>query len=214
MSCSTTWFVTACGSESLKPETRRAVFFDRDGVLNPLVDHPTWGLDSPTRPQDFRLYPDAASTIRQVKDAGFLAVLISNQPGPAKGKYSLDAFQAIDARLRALLDDARASLDGVFYCLHHPQAVMLRFRQACACRKPGIALLLQASRQLGIDLDRSYLIGDTSRDVMVARAALCTPILIKRDGIGAPDPAAPVATVPDLAAAFEFISEKESSHVP
>jgi D-glycero-D-manno-heptose 1,7-bisphosphate phosphatase len=198
----------------LKAERHRAVFFDRDGVLNPFVDHPTWGLDSPTRPQDFQLYPDAAGTIRNVRAAGFLAVLISNQPGPAKGKYSLEAFHAIDARLGALLDHAGTSLDGAFYCLHHPQAAILRFRQACACRKPGIALLLQASLQLGIDLDRSYLIGDSSRDVRAARAASCTPILIERDGIGASDRAPSVATASDLTAAFQLISSKESSHVP
>src|SRR5438128_12194989 len=96
-----TWFcttssVTGCEVELRQRSGRRAVFFDRDGVLNPPYAYPEWGLDSPARPEHLSLYPDAAQAIRSVRSAGFLAVLVSNQPGIAKGKYSLNAFDAID----------------------------------------------------------------------------------------------------------------------
>lgn len=167
------------------PNGRRAVFFDRDGVLNPLYAYPDWGMDSPARPEDLTLYPDAAPAIRDVRAWGFLALLASNQPGIAKGKYSLRTFKGIDGRLTTLLRQASASLDGRFYCLHHPAAAVDAYRAECDCRKPKPGLLLAAARQFGLELKHCFFIGDSESDILAAQAAGCQPVLIRREGAGA-----------------------------
>lgn len=163
---------------------RRAVFFDRDGVLNPPHSYAEWGLDSPARPEHLTLFPDAARAVRDVRSAGFLALLASNQPGIAKGKYSLSAFEGIDRRLTALLHQGGASLDGRFYCLHHPAASVAGYRVDCECRKPKPGLLLAAARQFGLDLAQCFFIGDSESDILAAKAAGCRPVLTRREGTG------------------------------
>jgi len=169
------------------PRGRRAVFFDRDGVLNPLFSYPDWGLDSPARPEHLTLYPDAARAIRDVRSAGFLALLASNQPGIAKAKYSATAFKGIDSRLTTLLRQGGASLDGRFYCLHHPAAAVASYRAECECRKPKPGLLVAAARQFGLDLAQCFFIGDSESDILAAQAAGCQAVLIQREGAGAAD---------------------------
>ena len=166
---------------------RRAVFFDRDGVLNPPYAYPEWGLDSPARPDHLTLFPDAARAIRDVRSAGFLALLASNQPGIAKGKYSLSAFEGIDGRLTTLLHQGGASLDGRFYCLHHPAAAIQAYREDCGCRKPKPGLLLAAARQFGLELAQCFFIGDNESDILAALAAGCQPVLLQREGTGIAD---------------------------
>lgn len=171
----------------MPPPSRRAVFFDRDGVLNPLYAYPEWGLDSPARPEHLTLYPDAAQAIRDVRAAGFLALLASNQPGIAKGKYSLSTFKGIDGRLTRQLHHAGAWLDGRFYCLHHPAATVEAYRAECDCRKPKPGLLLAAAKQFGLELQHCFFIGDSESDILAAQAAGCQPVLIRREGDGVVD---------------------------
>jgi D,D-heptose 1,7-bisphosphate phosphatase len=190
----------------------RAVFLDRDGVLNPLIEYSEWGPDSPARPEDLHLFFDAAETIRNIRASGYVAVLISNQPGVAKGKYTLAAFRAIEARLTALLEAEGTGLDGAFYCLHHPQATVPEYRVNCSCRKPKTGLLLKAAERLDIDLKCSYFIGDRMSDVTAAQLAGCTPILLWRDTAStAPQVGESVAVVPHLSAAFEQIHNRRTA---
>jgi len=169
------------------PSGRRAVFFDRDGVLNPPYAYAEWGLDSPAYPEHLTLFPDAARAIRDVRSAGFLALLASNQPGIAKGKYSLSAFESIDGRLSTLLHQGGASLDGRFYCLHHPAATLLEYRVDCECRKPKPGLILAAASHFGLELSQCFFIGDNESDILAAQAAGCLPVLLQREGTGAAD---------------------------
>lgn len=164
----------------LPSNRRRAVFFDRDGVLNPLFAYPVWGLDSPARAAHLTLYPDAAGAIKDIQSAGFLALLASNQPGMAKGKYSRRTFSAIDGRLSTLLKKAGTSLDGRFYCLHHPAATVLEYRADCDCRKPKPGLLRAAAAQFDLQLESCYFIGDSECDVLAAQATGCQPFLLQR----------------------------------
>lgn len=157
----------------------RAVFLDRDGTLNEMVydaDHGT--VDSPTHPEQLSLLPGAAEAVRRINELGLLAVVVSNQPIVAKGKASLGLLEQTTLRLRDVLAAAGAVLDGVYYCLHHPRARADAYRQACACRKPGAALLQQAAHAHGIDLARSYMVGDGLNDVAAGRAAGCRTVWI------------------------------------
>lgn len=168
--------VGALAAEWPRP-TRRAVFLDRDGTLNAMVYNPDHGtVDSPLRPDELRLLPGAAEAVRRVNELGFLAIVVSNQPAVAKGKTSLALVEATTARLRRELAAAGARLDGVYYCLHHPKAEVARYRARCGCRKPEPGLLAQAAADVGIDLGRSYVVGDGLTDVAAGQRAGCRTI--------------------------------------
>jgi D-glycero-D-manno-heptose 1,7-bisphosphate phosphatase len=186
----------------------RAVFLDRDGVINAAIYNPIEGkLDSPYRLEDFRLLPGAAQAIRQINSLGFLAVVVSNQPGVAKGKCDLAFLEALGQRLHWELARQGAHLDAIYYCLHHPQAQVESLRLACECRKPQPGLLLRAARELGIDLTRSYMVGDSLTDVAGGLAAGCRTILLS----DADDPPVngqqPHFVAADLPAAVRVIAE-------
>lgn len=213
MSCSITWSATDCGNELPLSRVQQAVFFDRDGVLNEPVAYPLWGLDSPARPSDLRLYPDAGSAIQAVRLEGYVAVLASNQPGIAKGKYSRATFDRIDHQLTALLAAAGTCLDARYYCLHHPEAVVESLRMECDCRKPRPGLILRAAEDLQLDLERSYFIGDSRTDVVAAEAAGCEPILLARNGQSEWGRVGRATLVGDLKQAVTLILGKKVTHV-
>jgi D-glycero-D-manno-heptose 1,7-bisphosphate phosphatase len=161
---------------------RRAVFLDRDGCINAMVYHAEFGLvDSPQNPAEFRLLEGVAEAIRLLHELGFLAVVVSNQPGIAKGKCTAQLVEAITAQMQRELAAGGAQLDGIYYCLHHPEAELDEYRLACDCRKPKPGLLLRAAAELGIDLRVSHMIGDGLTDVLAGRAAGCHTILLGRE---------------------------------
>jgi D,D-heptose 1,7-bisphosphate phosphatase len=154
---------------------QRAVFLDRDGTINQMVHNPGHGFfDSPMRPSEFVLLPGVGEGIKQINQAGFLAIVISNQPGIAKGKLSKLLLDEITVKMHQTLNAQGAKLDGVYYCLHHPDAVLEEYHQNCNCRKPKPGLLLQAANEWEIDLPSSYFIGDGIADVAAGKAAETT----------------------------------------
>jgi D-glycero-D-manno-heptose 1,7-bisphosphate phosphatase len=158
---------------------RRAVLFDRDGVINRMVYHAEFGLvDSPQNAGELELLPGAGEAVRRVNEMGLLALVVSNQPGIAKGKCAPAGLEATTARLHEELAAAGARLDGVYYCLHHPDAVLEAYRVVCQCRKPGPGLLWQAAAEHGVDLPASFLVGDGLTDVLAGKTAGCTTILL------------------------------------
>lgn len=131
----------------------RAVFFDRDGTL---IDDMHYLAD----PAQVSLRPGAASAVRRVNDAGWKAIVVTNQSGIARGLVTEDAFRAVTARLDELLGTAGARLDATYHCPHLPELT-----GACACRKPAPALYERASAEHALDLARSAYVGDRLRDV-------------------------------------------------
>lgn len=170
----TTSSFTASGRES---NVNRAVFVDRDGVINELVSS-SEGPDSPRSVEEFKLLAGVGGAIRRLNELGLPVVLISNQPGAAKGKYPARNLQAITERMKAALAEENATLQGIYYCMHHPQATVAEYRQACECRKPKSGLLIQAGRDLGLDLTGSYMVGDQPRDMIAGRSVGCTTVLV------------------------------------
>lgn len=157
----------------------RAVFIDRDGVINGMVYQPEYGLiDSPANPCEFTLLPGVGEAIRQIKQMGFLAIVISNQPGVAKGKFTLELLEATKHKMLDELAAEGAQLDAIYYCLHHPDATVAEYRIKCNCRKPKPGLLLQAQEEWNIDLARSYFVGDGITDVAAGQSAGCKTILV------------------------------------
>jgi len=144
---------------------RRAAFLDRDGVLNRLrLENGV--LRPPANAEGLELLPHVPEALALLADRGLLLVVVTNQPGVARGTLVRDDLDAIHARLRSLLP-----LHDVFACDHDDGG-------GCACRKPLPGLLLQAAALHAIDLPRSFMIGDRWKDVAAGRAAGCTTFLL------------------------------------
>ena len=143
-----------------------AIFFDIDGVLN--RDPGELGILSP---DELELLPGAAAAVAKAKQAGFLAVGVTNRAQVAHGRVTLAELDGIFARLQDLLSQFGAPLDRIYFCPHHPDGSVAPFAMVCDCRKPGAQLIQQAVAELSIDLTRSALIGDSLRDIGAAHAA-------------------------------------------
>jgi D-glycero-D-manno-heptose 1,7-bisphosphate phosphatase len=149
---------------------RPAVFMDRDGTLS----HEVGYVNHLSR---FRLYPWSVDAVRLVNRAGYAAVVVTNQAGVARGYYPESLVHEVNAALRAALEGGGARLDGLFVCLHHPSVGEPPYRQDCDCRKPRPGLVRRAEKELGLDLARSWVVGDRHGDLQLAwsvgaRAAL------------------------------------------
>ncbi len=150
------------------------MFFDRDGTL---IDDEHYLAD----PALVRLRPGAAAAVRAVRDAGLAAVVVSNQSGIGRGMFDERAYEAVRARLDALLADEGAELDASYHCPHAPDV-----EPPCACRKPRPGLFQQAASELGLDLARSGAVGDRVRDL--------TPLVaLGGYGVLVPSPDTPLA---------------------
>ena len=173
---------------------RPAVFLDRDGVLIREVNYLR-------RPEQVRLISGSGEAVKALRAAGFRVVVITNQSGVARGYFTTEDLARSHARLKRMLAGKGAKLDGLFVCPHGPD-------DGCPCRKPKPKLILDAARKLGLDLSRSYFVGDSSGDLAAAAAAGVKPVLVRtgkggRDGKHrAPKPA---RTARNLASAARWI---------
>jgi D-glycero-D-manno-heptose 1,7-bisphosphate phosphatase len=159
----------------------RAVFLDRDGVINSLIYHEDMGIvDSPFTLAQFKVLPGVPKAIRRLNDLGVFVVVVSNQPGVAKHHFSLTMLDKFGEKLRTTLGTAGARIDATYYCLHHPQAVVRKYRRRCSCRKPSPGMLLRAARDLGVSLQHSYMVGDGLTDIEAGSRAGCTTIYVGR----------------------------------
>ena len=144
-------------------EVKRAVFLDRDGVLTEAVIRDGMPYASQV------VYPEAAGALAKLHDAGFALVVVTNQPDVARGTLRREDVDAFHAELRTQLP-----LDAVYACFHDDA-------DHCACRKPAPGMLLDGARDLGIDLSRSFMVGDRWRDVDAGAAAGCRTIFVDRE---------------------------------
>lgn len=161
----------------------RAVFVDRDGVINELVSDPLSGRpESPLQADELRLIPGASVALGRLANAGWRLVGVSNQPAAAKGLVSLDELQAVQARLLELLAAEGVRFDAFKLCLHHPEGVVPALTGECKCRKPAPGMLLEAARELDLDPAASWMVGDTDGDVAAGRAAGCHTGLVEYPG--------------------------------
>ena len=157
----------------------KAVFLDRDGVVNELVYFPDLGIiDSPFIAGQFHLCPGVPEAVKKFQSAGYKVIIVSNQPGIAKGHMTLQDFQKISNMMKTQLWKEDAFLDGEYYCLHHPEAKIERYRADCACRKPKPGLIFKAARDMDIDVAESWCIGDNLTDMQAGRNAGCRILLI------------------------------------
>jgi D-glycero-D-manno-heptose 1,7-bisphosphate phosphatase len=140
---------------------RPAIFMDRDGTLS----HEVGYINHLSR---FRLYPFAVEAVRLVNRARFLAVLVTNQAGVARGYFPESLVHDVHATIRASMEAGSARFDGIYFCPHHPTVGEPPYRLDCECRKPRPGLLRRAAADLDIDLSRSWVVGDRHGDLALA----------------------------------------------
>jgi D-glycero-D-manno-heptose 1,7-bisphosphate phosphatase len=159
--------------------SHKALFIDRDGVINDLVFYPSHGeWESPRTVDDLTIRPGVAEALRAAAGKGWLVFLITNQPSYAKGKCSLEGLQQVHQRVLDELAGGGATVTDSFVCYHHPQSVVPEFG-ACECRKPSPFFIRKAAAQYDIDLEESWMAGDQGTDIETGRAAGCRTALIK-----------------------------------
>lgn len=142
---------------------RPAAFLDRDGVLN--KDH-----GYVHKPEDFHWQPGAREAVKLLNDSGYLVILVTNQSGIGRGYYDEEAFHALTDWMQAELAQVGAHMDDVFFCPHHPENAKGDYLQACRCRKPNPGMIEQACGRWDIDMARSFVIGDSDKDMGLATA--------------------------------------------
>lgn len=151
---------------------RPAVFLDRDGTINEDVGYLT-------DVAALRIYPFATDAIRLLRRAGYAVVVVTNQGGIARGLMTRAFVEATHARMAERLARGGALVDAWHYCPHHPASVIEGLSTPCACRKPGPGMARAAAESLGLDLTRSWVIGDHWRDVQMGQAVGARAILLR-----------------------------------
>jgi D-glycero-D-manno-heptose 1,7-bisphosphate phosphatase len=172
-----------------------AIFLDRDGVLNANLARDGKPV-APTRLEEFRLLPGVESAVHQLKDAGFFLVVVTNQPDVATGRTTKTVVESMHQELRR-----RMPLDDIRVCYHTDA-------DNCRCRKPKPGMLLDAAAEHGIDVGKSYLVGDRWRDIEAGGQAGCMTIFIDY-GYVQEHPFRPDKTVASLVEATKFILDRE-----
>jgi len=161
----------------------KAVFLDRDGTINVDTGHLS-------DPEKLVLLPGAAQAIRRFKQQGYLVIVVTNQAGVAKGLYQPVDVENLHRHINMLLEQQGTGIDAFYYCPHHPEATVEKYRQQCSCRKPAPGLIEAAVRDfaakgINIDLKNSYMVGDSENDMTAGKlAGVGTCVLIKGGAAG------------------------------
>jgi D-glycero-D-manno-heptose 1,7-bisphosphate phosphatase len=177
-------------------EPRPAVFLDRDGVIN--RNFLRGGVTCPPlTPEEFEFLPGVIESAGRLSGAGFVLVVVSNQPDVARGSATREGVERLNDLVRAALP-----VEDVLCCFHDRG-------DGCACRKPLPGLLLEAARRWRLDLGRSFMVGDRHTDVLAGQAAGCRTVLVESASAGAGE-SLPDHRAADLAAAAEWILSQPS----
>lgn len=186
-----------------KANQRKAIFLDRDGVINKNV-----GLLH--KIEDFDLLPNIAKAIKKINNSEFLAIVVTNQPVVARNLCSIEELEEIHKKMETLLGREGAKLDGIYYCPHHPDKGFPeenpKYKIKCNCRKPKIGLLKKAQKDFNIDLENSYFIGDCFRDILCGKKVGMTTIGVKTGEGWKERGVEPDYVFVDLARAVNFIT--------
>lgn len=154
---------------------QKAVFLDRDGTVNKYKGYIT-------SPKQLELINGAAEAIKKINQSGYLTIIITNQPSIAMGRMSYAVLDEIHAKLDTLLGEEGAYLDALYFCPHHPDSgfdgEVKELKIECDCRKPSGGMIKKAAEDFNIDLSRSFMVGDSERDVLAGLDAGCTPIFL------------------------------------
>jgi len=194
----------------------RAIFLDRDGVINDLSDPKKFI----TKIDQVKILNRVDKAIKIFNSLGFKTIIITNQPQVARGMCNEKDIEIVNKHITDSLERKGAKIDGVFYCPHHPEKrgdipkKAMKYRIVCRCRKPNTLMIEQATKKFNLDVENSYMIGDTTSDIKTGKNARCKTILVKT-GLGGHDQkfdVEPDYTFSSLLEAAKFI-ESESKKI-
>ena len=191
-------------SKTAQPK-RPAVFLDRDGTLNREVD-------VLRHLKQLRVLPGVPEAVRALNRAGYMTIVVTNQAVIGRGWLTEAGLGEIHDVLRMRLAREGARIDALYYCPHHPNANLKKYRAVCVCRKPGIGMIRQAAKAHNIDLKKSFLVGDHTRDILTGKRAGLTTVLVKT-GYGGKDGHYDIKadyTARDLREAVKFIRKHDA----
>jgi D-glycero-D-manno-heptose 1,7-bisphosphate phosphatase len=154
------------------PVKRPAIFMDRDGTINEQMGY----INHLSR---FVLLPGVQNAIRLLNENDFLAIIVSNQSGVARGYFPMDLVTSVHDYLRKSLEKRGARIDGIFFCPHYPTGPLPEYCHDCDCRKPKTGLIDQAREAFDIDMEGSYMVGDRHTDLEFAERSGLKGILVK-----------------------------------
>lgn len=159
---------------------QKAIFLDRDGTINKYVGFLR-------KEEEFELLPGVAEAVKKINESGYLAIVVTNQPVIARGEVTFEGLETIHNKMETLLGKEGAYLDGIYFCPHHPhsgyEGEVKELKIECDCRKPKPGMLLKAAADLNIDLEKSWMIGDSDSDVAAGNEAGCKTIKIEEGGL-------------------------------
>jgi len=183
-----------------KVSYNKAVFLDRDGVINREVGNIY-------RAADLEILPRAGKAIKKLNAAGFKVIVVTNQSIIAKAMATHKTLRTIHAKMIRHLKKDGATIDAVYYCPHHPKGSVKRYAIECDCRKPGIGMIKKAQKKFNLDLKKSFLVGDTTGDILTGKRAGVHTILVKtgHSGKDGKYKAVPHAIAKDLYEAVQYI---------
>lgn len=150
---------------------RKAIFLDKDGTLIPDVPYNV-------NPDLITLQPGVIEGLQLLKDSGYIFVVISNQAGVARGYFRLEELDKVEEKLNLLLNEEGIEIESYYFCPHHPLGKITKYSFACDCRKPEPGMILKAIKELQIDTEKSWMIGDILNDVEAGNKAGCKTILV------------------------------------
>ena len=160
---------------------QKAIFLDRDGTINKLVGYLT-------NKDDFELIDGVIDAIRKINRSEYLCIVITNQPIIARGDSTVDNLEEIHKRMETIVGREGVFIHELYYCPHHPDkgfpGEVPELKIDCECRKPKIGMLTEASKDFNIDLSKSFVIGDSTSDIMMAKNAGCKSILLNTGEAG------------------------------
>jgi D-glycero-D-manno-heptose 1,7-bisphosphate phosphatase len=152
-------------------QKNKAVFLDRDGVINPLVYNPNSGeYESPHFPEDFGIYTYVLKSLKLIKDYGYKIFIVSNQPSYAKGKALLENIKTIEKLFFDFSAENGELIGEFYYCYHHPNGIIPEYTTSCRCRKPNTLFPEKAVEKYNLDKFNCYFVGDQDTDIKCGKA--------------------------------------------
>ena len=153
-------------------DNNKAVFLDRDGVITEDPPHYAHRIDQ------LRIIPGGAQAIQRLNAHNFRVIIISNQSGVARGYYIEEDVKIFNDGMAHLLAKEGSHVDAVYYCPHHPDGIIERYKIDCGCRKPKPGMILEAAQNHSLDIQNSFVVGDKWSDIEAGKNAGCQTILV------------------------------------
>ncbi len=150
----------------------KALFIDRDGVILKEKNYVY-------RQEDAEFLPGVFEALKKATASGYRIIIVSNQSGIARGLYTEKDYLKLEKWLETKFEENSVKIDGVYYCPHHPEASVKKYKKDCECRKPKPGMILKAAKEHNLNLAESFMIGDKTTDVEAGKNAGCKTILVK-----------------------------------